>query len=353
MRPGVQRTGSRPATCRALFTLPLHLRMISNATEIRSRLAQSGAHALIVLLGAFTAQVHAQLTTYRGACDASAAAGLDAEHFVVANDENDTLSIYRGERVVGTLDLAPFLGTRAGRESDIEAAAAIGSRIYWITSHGRSRRAVAEPSRQRLFATEVRSGPTPMLEPVGQPYAHLLRDLESAESLQPYNLGEAARLAPEANGGLNIEGLAATPDGRLLIGLRSPLVDRRAVVISLNNPDDVIHGRRAELGLPVTLDLDGRGIRSIDLVGAAYWIVGGPTGDTGSFAVYRWSGKGGDPVRPFPIELGDLRPEALFAIPQSNQIRLLSDDGGRQQGGVECKRLPLARQTFRGLTLTP
>ena len=135
--------------------------------------------------------------------------------------------------------------------------------------------------------------------------------------------------------------------------MRSPLVDRRALVIPLNNPNDVINGRRAEVGLPMTLDLDGLGIRSIELVGAEYWIVGGPVGDKGSFAVYRWSGRGGDPVRPFAVELGDLTPEALFAIPQSNQIRLLSDDGGRPEGGVECKRLPPARQTFRGLTLTP
>ena len=278
--------------------------MRRSETKTRSALALPTARALIVLLAALSGRVDAQLTTYRGSCDASAAVALDAEHFVVANDENDALSIYRGERVVGTLDLAQFLGARADRESDIEAAAAIGSRIYWITSHGRSSSGKEQPSRQRLFATEVRSGPTPMLAPVGQPYAHLLHDLTTAAPLQSYSLREATLLAPEADGGFNIEGLAATPDGRLLIGLRSPLFDRRALVIPLNNPDQVIKGQRAELGLPMTLDLDGRGIRSIDLVGAGYWIVGGPTGDTGSFAVYRWSGRGGDPVKPFLSRTG-------------------------------------------------
>lgn len=322
--------------------------------EIVPRTARCATCALVVALASLPAHASAQsITTYRGPCDASAAVALDADHFVVANDESDTLSIYRGERAVGSLDLSSFIGTRVGTESDIEGAAAIGSRIYWITSHGRNSRGTEQPSRQRLFATEVSLTGTPTLQPVGQPYVDLLADFDATESLKPFGLSDAARFAPEANGGLNIEGLAATPDGRLLIGLRSPLFDRRALVIPLNNPDDVINGRRAQLGPPVTLDLDGRGIRSIELVGADYWIVGGPTGDAGSFAVYRWSGRGGDPVRPFPIELGDIRPEALFAIPPSNQIRLLSDDGGRKKGRVECKKLPLARQTFRGLTLPP
>lgn len=328
--------------------------MLSNQYETVAQRALAARALIVLLAAALTSRVDAQsITTYRGPCDASAAVALDADHFVVANDENDTLSIYRGEQVVDTLDLSRFLGARADGESDIEGAAAVGSRIYWITSHGRNRRGEAQPRRQRLFATDVRSGRTPTLQPAGEPHANLLRDFNAAESLHPYNLREAARLAPEADGGLNIEGLAATPDGRLLIGLRSPLFDRRALVIPLNNPDDVISGQRAEFGAATTLDLDGRGIRSIERVGADYWIVGGPTGDAGSFALYRWSGTGGDPVRPFAIDLGDLRPEALFAIPQSNRIRLLSDDGGRLTAGVECKSLPLARQTFRGVTLTP
>ena len=34
-------------------------------------------------------------------------------------------------------------------------------------------------------------------------------------------------------------------------------------------------------------------------------------------------------------------------------MQLLSDDGGVKMAGVECKKLPAARQTFRSLTLTP
>ena len=36
-----------------------------------------------------------QISTFNGPCDASAAVALDASHFIVANDENNTLRIYR------------------------------------------------------------------------------------------------------------------------------------------------------------------------------------------------------------------------------------------------------------------
>ena len=36
-----------------------------------------------------------QPATYNGPCDASAAVALDASYFIVANDENNTLAIYR------------------------------------------------------------------------------------------------------------------------------------------------------------------------------------------------------------------------------------------------------------------
>ena len=297
-----------------------------------------------------------EVSTYRGPCDASAAVALDADHFVVGNDETDTLTIYRrGTSVaVGSLPLSKFLGGKARVESDIEGAAIIGTRIYWITSHGRSHRGKAEPHRRRIFATDVRPGQPPSLVPVGEPYAGLLRDIEDAESLKPYELADAARLAAEAEGGLNIEGLAAAPDGSLLIGLRNPLPHQRALVVPLENPGEVIEGKRARLGAPIELDLDHRGIRSIEWVGASYLLVAGPTADSGSFAMYRWSGKPGDaPMLLAGIDLKDLRPEALFAIPGTNRVQVLSDDGGVMIDGVDCKKLPAGRQSFRSLIVTP
>lgn len=297
-----------------------------------------------------------QIGTYNGPCDASAAVALDATHFIVANDENNTLRIYRqGQPApVASLNLTNFLGTAADEESDIEGAAAIGSRIFWITSHGRNSKGKARPARQRFFATEIVAGQPPTVKPVGQAYGYLLRDMLAAETLKPYRLAEAASRPPEADGGLNIEGLAATADGKLLIGLRNPLTQQRALIIPLDNPDQVISGQRAHFGEPFELNLGQRGIRSIERLGTGYLIVAGPTGDNGSFTLFRWSGVRGDaPSQISAVELKDLRPEALLAIPGGNRVLLLSDDGGVVIGGIECKKMPASDQTFRSLDLTP
>ncbi len=295
-----------------------------------------------------------QPATYNGPCDASAAVALDTSHFIVANDENNTLAIYRQGHPapVGTLDLADFLGTAKGDESDIEGAATIGQRIYWIASHGRNSKGKARPDRQRFFATEIVPGQPPGVRTIGQPYAGLLRDLLATENLKPYGLDEAARRAPEAEGGLNIEGLAATAEGKLLIGLRNPLHRQKALLIPLDNPAEVIAGQRALFGTPMELDLGQRGIRSIERIGNDYLIVAGPPADQGSFALYRWSGQRHDaPVAITGTDLKNLRPEALFALPGSAQAQLLSDDGGLSVDGVACKKLPADRQGFRSQQL--
>jgi len=292
-----------------------------------------------------------QISTFNGPCDASAAVAIDASHFIVANDENNTLRIYRqGQPApVASLNLTNFLGTAADEESDIEGAAAIGSRIFWITSHGRNSKGKARPARQRFFATEVVPGQPPTVKPVGQAYANLLNEM-----LKPYRLDEAASRPPEADGGLNIEGLAATADGKLLIGLRNPLPQQRALIIPLENPDEVIAGQRARFGEPILLDLGQRGIRSIERIGKGYLIVAGPTGDQGSFALFRWSGQRDETPTPVAgIDLTNLRPEALFTIPGSNRVQLLSDDGGIVVGGLECKKLPAANQRFRSFSVAP
>lgn len=321
-----------------------------------SRAGRLRARVLAGLLagGAITLASAQEIATYEGPCDASAAVALDADRFVVGNDENSILHIYRrGQPAPGaTVDLTRFLDVRKSQEADIEAAAVIGTRAYWITSHGRNSAGKARPSRQRIFATDLRPGSAVPIEPVGKPYTQLLRDLEETESLKPYRLGDAARLAAEAPGGLNIEGLAATPDGKLLIGLRNPIPGQRALIVPLDNPAEVIEGKRAKLGAPVELDLGGRGIRSIELVGADYLIVAGPAADVGTFALFRWSGRPGDAATPLPAaKFGTLRPEAMFAVPQSARVQLLSDDGGVRLAGVECKALPMPRQSFRSLTI--
>jgi hypothetical protein len=315
--------------------------------------------AALLLAGSLAAPsaLAQEVAVYRGLCDASAAVALGPELYVVANDERNQLRIYRRGQpdAVDSVDLSNFLRTKKDKESDLEGAAAIGQRIYWISSHGRNKKGEVQDRRLRFFATDIHAGAKPMLKPAGAAYTDLLHDLVRSAELKPYKLADAARLGPEAPGGFNIEGLAATPEGHLLIGLRNPLPQAKALLLPLLNPDKVVlDGKKAKFGAPIALDLGGRGVRSIERVGASYLIVAGPPADSGDFALYRWSGKPDEAaVRLAQVDFKTLRPEALFAIPNSDTVQVLSDDGGVEIDGKACKDQDEARQSFRSITVKP
>jgi hypothetical protein len=295
--------------------------------------------------------------TYTGGSDPSAAAAVDANRFVVADDEINILRVYSiGDSApVFSLDITDFLGADANRpEADIEGAARIGNRIYWITSHGRNKEGQVRSSRYRFFATEIADvGPladpnvSPRIVPVGKPYSHLVQDMLDAPQLKSLNLRavtrldeklskkERAMLSPKEQG-LNIEGLAAGPDGQSLwIGLRNPLYkmaekEAKAIVIPLLNPDEVIKdGKPARFGDVILLDLGERGIRSIDYVESLkeYWIIAGPADSRPDFAVFRYHSATKEliPVKvAFPA---DFTPEGFFVFPGRKTAWFISDDG--------------------------
>ncbi|KIU29104.1 hypothetical protein SR39_24070 [Methylobacterium radiotolerans] len=297
---------------------------------------------------------------YRGMCDASAAVEVGAELFVVANDEDNRLRLYRrgSPQALQEFDVSGFLEAGADEEVDLEGATrAPNGLIYWITSHGANKNGKARPARRRLFATQiVHDQGSVTLKTMHHPYSGLVEDLVREPKLAKYGFEKAARLAPEATGGLNIEGLASTPDGRLLIGFRNPLSGGRALVVTLDNPDAVLDGSgKASFGDAIELDLGGSGVRSLEYVEAkaAYLIVAGPTGDEGAFKLFLWNGPGAvgvTEIRNAPVQ--DLQPEAVVTLPSSKEILLISDDGGRAMGGRRCKDLTPAQQLFRTRAFT-
>ncbi len=296
------------------------------------------------------------ISTYREMCDASAAVALDKDHFVVGDDELNVLRVYRrGQPTsVAQIDLSKFLGTKASKESDIEGAARVGDRIFWISSHGTNSDSEVQDRRRRFFATELVAGAIPAVRPVAKPYSRLVQDLASDAKLAKYGLAEATARPPKIKGALNIEGLADGGDGRLLIGFRNPLPGDKPLIVPLDNPGEMIQGGTARLGNPIELDLGGRGVRSIERVGDAYLIVAGPYDAAGEFSLYRWSGKETDAAVPIeaPI-LNGLFPEALFAVVETGEVQILSDDGKAKVGARDCKDAPRAQQSFRSVTLKP
>lgn len=301
-----------------------------------------------------------EVVVHQGLCDASAAATLDARHFIVADDEKNTLWMYDRSlaKPVASVDLWKFLGIDKKDEADIEAGATIGKRTYWISSHGQNKRGGTEPSRHQFFASEfaAQAGTTPTVRLVGKPYTRLLKDLiADNKKFAQYDFAHASTLAPKTPGALNIEGLADTADGKLLIGLRNPLPRGKALVIPLNNPKQLIDGNanaqlRADFGDAIELDLQGRGIRSIERVSTGYYIVAGPIDDDGAFDIYRWSGvAGAAPVMLHLPMLQGLRPESLI-VPAAGKIQILSDDGSTLVEGTACKDLPKEARSFRSVT---
>ena len=138
---------------------------------------------------------------FKGMCDASAAAAVDAERFIVADDEDNILRVFTrdgGEAVV-VADMSEFLGNQGkkkAKEADLEAAAQLGNQVFWIASHGRNSKGKNTPERQRLFATTVTMrGEKVEITPVGKPYRALLDDLVKDKSLAKFDLESGAKLA--------------------------------------------------------------------------------------------------------------------------------------------------------------
>jgi hypothetical protein len=192
--------------------------------------------------------------------------------------------------------------------------------------------------------------------PARPAYTGLLSALLAQPRFEALGLAAAAQVAPEEPGGLNIEGLAATPSGGLLIGFRNPRPGGRALIVPLDNPRAMVDAAAAPLfGDALLLDLGGRGIRSIERIGTRYVIVAGAFDDGADFALFTWSGQAGDaPRRVTEAPLGALRPEALFAWPGSERIQVLSDDGGVPVDGHPCKHkaVPAKKKSFRSVEFT-
>ena len=344
---------------------------------------------------------------FHGTGDASAAVAVSKDMFIVADDENNVLRIYKTSktnRPVFSYDMTEFLGIEQEYpEADIEGATMIGQgprfagnqRIYWITSHGRNKDGKMRPNRYRFFATTIKvEYDNITISPVGEPCKTLMHRLVNTETVGYLGLDKATRfskdlskrerekLAPKSRG-LNIEALCASADGRTIyIGFRNPRPaggeSRRAkaIVVPLNNPNDVIERAGTPIfGGPILWDLEGLGIRSMEYshFHKAYFIIAGSFDEGDEFALYRWSGKRERPpllVRQLSSDGSKFSPEAVVPFEGSGRLLFLSDDGSlhvKVAGPHECLKdeyrkdgtclnkhlLDPDKKTFRGIWLTP
>jgi hypothetical protein len=296
---------------------------------------------------------------YAGMCDASCAVSLSSNIFAVANDEDNVLRLYRADKPGGAvkqLDLNAFLQVNGhSLEADLEGAARIGDRAFWIGSHGRNKDGKDRANRSRFFATDIKfAGGEPTLVPVGKPCNRLLEDLLADARFNQFEFAQAMRRSPKQAGAINIEGLAATPEGHLLIGFRNPIPEKKALIIPMLNPNEVIQGKPVHFGPALQLDLGGLGIRDFACHNGTFVIIAGPYDGKGKSHFYTWGGPGAKPEPMAVRKLGKFNPEAIVIYPEMGlqEFQVLSDDGNRMIDDCPCKLLKDPHlQTFRSVWL--
>lgn len=295
---------------------------------------------------------------YTGCCDGSAAAPVNEALFANASDEENVLRLYprgTGGAPVATLNLRGFLGPHGQAEADLEGAARLGDTLYWIGSHSRNADGQLRPARHVVFATTIRgTGAAARLEASGQPYRHLAVAVAAEPSFERYRFAAGMKVAAEAPGGFNIEGLAAGPAESLYVGLRNPLYQGRALVVPLLNPRAVTQeGQPARLGPVLELDLQGLGIRDLARAGDRWLVLGGPAEKGGRHRLFLWEGGEHRPV-PLPAAVvpKGFQAEGLVVddVAGGHVAELMADEDDVKIGGVDCWKIkdPTKRR-FRGL----
>lgn len=297
---------------------------------------------------------------FTGTCDASAAIALSGGLFVVANDEDNILRFYRIRqpgKPVQTFPLNPLLSGKAKLpEVDLEGAARLGQRVFFISSHGSNKEGKFVPARHRLFALELNERADEVaVQLVGRPYTNLVADLARDPKYLRFRLAEAAERSSDLPGGFNIEGLTDTPEGTLLIGLRSPIPERRALLVPFLNPNEVIAGESPRFGEPILLDLGGLGVRGIGSTAQGYYLLAGPDDGNAQSRLFFWAGGSSSPRALNEVQFPKINPEGicLLDVEGRSDLLILSDDGSRKLKGLECKSLPEAERQFRAYRFGP
>jgi hypothetical protein len=258
-----------------------------------------------------------------------------------------------------------------GDEVDIEASTRLGNRIFWLGSHSNSSSGNLRPDRARLFATDLTgTGTSTTLSYVGR-YDNLRADLINWDSNNLHGKGAnfyglaasaAQGVQPEdpTGAGFSIEGFTVAPNGvDALIGFRAPIVPptnrSNALVVPIQGFANLVNGNPAAgpalLGAPIEMNLNGRGIRSMECTSKGCTILAGPvaTGQ-GDFKLFSWNGKvpkngGLAQVKQLRTDLTGLNPEGFMVGSAKNTLQLISDNGDDDwyEGLAtenECKDLP-------------
>ncbi|MBW8327643.1 MAG: DUF3616 domain-containing protein [Thiobacillus sp.] len=277
-----------------------------------------------------------------GVYEPSAVQQLADGRFLVVEDEKQhpfSLITIAADGRVSSVPLnpdSPDAGDALRKLDDLEGLTLDRSGyLYAITSHSRDEEGDEKKSRDKLVRFAIEG------DRVAAP--KVVKGLKAALLEAFPELAAAAAIRDvKAEGGLNIEALEMSADQqRLLIGLRSPLLDNRALIVSVENPAamfDTGEPPRVSSTL-TTLDLGGNGIRGMSCLPSlgGYLISSGPASRVQApFQVWFWSGQPDAPARRVSVSgmQGFERAEGISpaVIDGHQRIIIVSDDGSRKEG---------------------
>jgi len=280
--------------------------------------------------------------TLTGIYEPSAIQQLPDGRFIVVEDEKQypfSLVTINPDGSIGSVPLSPEsleAGDAFWKLDDLEGVALGQSGyIYTTTSHSRDGDGDEKKSRDKLVRFKIEGDR--VVEPM------LVRGLKPALVATHPVLASAAEIRDvKTGGGLNIEALEISPDHqRLLIGFRSPLIDNRAIIASVENPSEIFEaGKPPRISATLeTLDLGGNGIRGMSYLPSldGYLVISGPASrEQIHFQLWFWSGRQGNPARlvTVPGLQGLEHAEGISpaVIDGQQRIIIVSDDGSRKEG---------------------
>lgn len=241
--------------------------------------------------------------------------GTDGVLFVDDGRTNEVFFMRIGEDrkqsgAIKSIDLATSI-------IDLEGITTDGVNFYVVGSQSKSKgadqaglaRFTFDAANQRAEGTQSASGLKKFL-------ADNVAELQGMET-RKYN-----------DGGINVEGIAWDPrNKRLLLGLRSPVVDGQALVVPLKLRDAKaafsfdnleVEGRKA-----IRLPLNGAGIRSIEYDDArkAFFLItgAGPNSEKMDFKLWEWSGNEAPALREMDTFDRRLKPEGITRVANGNR----------------------------------
>jgi len=220
-----------------------------------------------------------------------------------------------------------------GKLDDLEAMAVDKhGYVYAITSHARTERmGRLSAARQKLARFRIEG------ERVTD--SALAQELKSPIAENDPVLAKASRAKGRGETeGLNIEGLTFNRRGdQLWLGFRSPLKNKRAIIVVIENPQDIFERETPQLAKrEILLDLNGAGIRGLAYAPRlnGYLILAAQ--EKKPCKLWFWSGKRGDATRQVKIEgLKDLRTaEGITPVKlgDAEGILIFSDEGETGRG---------------------